>query len=275
MKIITSHERADMDALASIYAAWLLYPEHIALLPQKINRNLRDFVALYQDTLPFVERRRLPHRRISEVILVDTQTIAPLRGMDAQTRVHIIDHHPLEVPLGENTTFEGAPVGATTTLLTEKIRAQGIALSAVGASLLLMGIYEDTGSLSYLTTTARDAQAVAWLLEQGADLRLVSEYLHHPLSNEQRQVLADLLSHSTFHTIQGRNICLATVVLEQYVDELSSLIHQIMDIYEPEACFMLAQHGASVQIIARSETDAIDVAAILREFGGGGHSKAA
>lgn len=275
MKIITSHERADMDALASIYAAWLLYPDHIPALPQKVNRNLRDFIALYQDALPFVERRRLPHRRISEIIVVDTQTIAPIRGMDAQTRLHIIDHHPLEAPLGENATFEGAAVGATTTFLVEKIRAQGIALPPVGASLLLMGIFEDTGALSYLTTTARDAQAVAWLLEQGADLRLVGEYLHRPLSSEQRQVLAQLLNNSVIYAVRGRNICIAAVTLEQYVDELSSLIHQIMDVYEPEACFMLAQHGESVQIIARSETDAVDVAAILREFGGGGHSKAA
>ena len=275
MKIITTHERADMDALAAMYAATLLHPDYQAILPQKLNRNLHDFIALYKDEMRFIERTEVPHRHISDVLLVDTQAIAPLRGMDARTRIHIIDHHLLEKPLPEQVTFEGEPVGATTTLLVEKIQRRRLSLSKVGASLLVMGIYEDTGSLSYLTTTARDARAVSWLLEQGADLSLVSEFLNRPLSNGQREALARLISGSTLHTIRGRSICISSVVLESYVDELSSLIHQIMDMYEPDACFMLAQHDQSIQIIARSTVNAINVADLLREFGGGGHSKAA
>lgn len=275
MKIITTHERADMDALASMYAATLLHPDYQAVLPQKLNRNLRDFIALYKDELRFVERSEVPHRHISDVLLVDTQAIAPLRGMDARTRIHIIDHHLPEKPLPEQTTFEGEPVGATTTLLVEKLQRRHISLSKVGASLLLMGIYEDTGSLSYLTTTARDARAASWLLEQGADLALVGEFLNRPLSNGQREALNRLINGSTLYTIRGHTICISAVTLESYVDELSSLIHQIMDMYEPDACFMLAQHEQSIQVIARSTVNTINVAELLREFGGGGHSKAA
>jgi len=275
MKVITSHERADMDALASIYAAALLYPEHQPVLPLKLNRNLRDFIALYKDELPFRERQELGRRRIEELILVDTQAIAPLRGMGPHTRIHIIDHHPLESPLPKGATFEGEPLGATTTLLVEKIRQRGLKLPKLGANLLLLGIYEDTGSLSYTATTARDVEAAAWLLRQGADLSLVGRFLHRPLSPAQQEALSRLIAQSTIQTIQGRSICLAAIELAEYVDELSSLIHQLMDIYEPEACFMLARCGGSVQIIARSSTEAIDVAEVLRELGGGGHAKAA
>ena len=136
MKVITSHERADMDALAAMYAASLVYPDHQAVLPQKLNRNLRDFLALYRDELPFIERRDLPRRPITRLVLVDTQAISQLRGMDSQATTHIIDHHPPEEPLPRNTTFEGDIVGATTTLLVEKIRAQGITVTPLGASLL-------------------------------------------------------------------------------------------------------------------------------------------
>src|SRR4030042_5423998 len=257
MKIIPSHERTDMDALASMCAAALLYPEHQAVLPQNLNRNLRDFLALYRDEMPFSDRRNLPHRRISEVILVDTQSIAPLRGMNAQTRLHVIDHHLPEETLGENVTFEGEPVGATTTLLVERIRAHHITLSKVGATLLLLGIYEDTGSLSFQTTTARDAQASAWLLEMGADVSLVHDFLRHPLSQDQRETLAKLISQSTVHTVRGRSICIAAIVLDRYVDELSSLIHPLDDVYQADACFLMAQYEDSIQIIARSNTDAI------------------
>ncbi len=275
MKIITSHERADMDALAALYAAALLYPDYQAVLPGKLNRNLRDFLALYKEELPFIERRELPRRRITHILLVDTQAIAPLRGMDAHTQVQIIDHHQPAEPLPQGATFEGATVGATTTLLVEKLRERALSLTRVGASLLLMGIYEDTGSLSYLTTTPRDAQAAAWLLQQGADLNILNAFLNRPLANGQREALAQLMSASKIYTIQGRSICVAAVVLERYVDELSTLIHQLMDIYEPDACLLLAQFEGSIQIIARSTTDAIDVATLLRDFGGGGHSKAA
>ena len=275
MKIITSHERTDMDGLASIYAAALLYPDYLPVLPAKLNRNLRDFCTLYRDALPFVERDHLPRRRIAHLILVDTQTIAPLKGLDASTQTHIIDHHPLERKLSDKVTFEGEAVGATTSLLMARIRDQEIELSELGASLLLMGIYEDTGSLSYLTTTAKDAQAAAWLLEEGADLSVVSEFLHRPLTGLQRETLARLVNQSQLHTIHERAICVSATELDQYVDELSSLIHPIMDLYEPEACFVLAGHRGNIQVIARSGTDAIDVSRLMQRFGGGGHSKAA
>lgn len=275
MKIITSHERADMDALAAMYAASLLFPEHIPVLPQNLNRNLRDFIALYGAQFPFVERRDLPKEHISEVLLVDTQAIAPLRGMDSRTIVRVIDHHAKDPALPPEVHFEGDQTGATTTLLVERIRHASLPLTTVGASLLLMGIYEDTGFLSYLTTTARDAEAAAWLLAQGADLNIVNDFLRRPLTDLQRETLAKLLAAAEIHTIQERTVCLAGVVLERYVDELSSLIHELMDTFEVDACILLAQYEDSVQIIARSATDALDVAELVRPFGGGGHSKAA
>ena len=275
MKVITSHERTDLDALASIYGAALLYPDHHALLPRNLNRNLRDFLALYRDELPFKELKELPREQVTDLILVDTQGIAPIRGMKKDTRIHIIDHHTQETPESDHVLIESEPVGATTSILVERMEAGGIVPDRLGATLLLMGIYEDTGALSYMTTTARDAAAVAWLLGRGADLGLANDFLHHPLSNGQREVLDKLISQSAIHSVQGRGVCVATVTLEHHVDELSSLVHLISDVYEPDACFLLAQHEESIQMIGRSSTDAIDVAQSLREFGGGGHSKAA
>ena len=275
MKIITSHERTDMDALASIYAASLLYPDYVPVLPIQLNRNLRDFLALYRDELPFVEREGLERRRISDALLVDTQGIARLRGMDDHTRIHVIDHHEAEPGADDTVRLETEPVGATTTLLTERLRAAGLRPSRLGASLMLIGIYEDTGSLSYEATIARDVEAAAWLLGQGADLGLAADFLHRPLSTVQREVLAQLMRDTEILTVNQRHIAISAVRLDRYVDELSSLIHEIMETFEPEACFLLAQHEADVQVIARSVGDAVDVADLLEALGGGGHSRAA
>jgi len=222
-----------------------------------------------------VERRDLPRERISDVLLVDTQAIAPMRGMDEQTRIHVIDHHAPDPRLSPEVHFEGDQIGATTTLLIERLQDGQLGLSTIGASLMLMGIYEDTGSLSYLTTTPRDAAAAAWLLAHGADLAIVNDFLRRPLTELQRQALAALMAASEIHTIRDRTVCIAAVRLERYVDELSSLIHELMDVFETDACILLAQHEESVQIIARSSTDALDVAELIRPLGGGGHSKAA
>ena len=275
MNIITSHERADMDALASMFAASLLYPGFHAVLPQNLNRNLRDFIAMYRDELPFVDRRELAKERVREVVLVDTQAIAPIRGMDEQTRIHIIDHHAAPQELPERTTSEGDLLGATTSYLVEQLEQRGVQPSRIGASLMLIGIYEDTGALSYLTTTARDAQAAAWLLEHGADLEIAGSFLRRPLTELQRQTLSQLVASAEMHAVLDRSVCIASVQLEQYVDELSSLIHELMDLFDPDACMLLAEYDGSVQIIARSSTDAVDVAQVLRPLGGGGHSKAA
>ena len=273
--VILTHEHTDFDGLASLLAAHKLYPHAIPVLPQQPNRNLRAFLALYWDELPFVRREEVGRRHFADAILVDTQSASPVKGMGHWTRMHIIDHHPLTTDLDEGSTYHGEPLGATTTLLLEQIQERGINISPVEASLLLLGIHEDTGSLTYATTTPRDVYAAAWLLERGASLAVLNTYLHRPLSEQQMEVYRQLVQQSELHQIQGYSILIAALALEQYVEELSTLTHKVNDVLDPDASFMLFAYKRDVQLIARSTVDAIDVGGVARQFGGGGHSKAA
>ena len=47
MDAILTHENADFDALAALLGAKKIYPEAVAVLPRRLNRNVRDFCALY------------------------------------------------------------------------------------------------------------------------------------------------------------------------------------------------------------------------------------
>ena len=95
-QLILTHENTDFDGLASQLAAWKLYPQAIPVLPRRPNRNLRDFLTLYWDELPYVRHEDLPRRmEVERIILVDTQTLITPRGMTDETSVQIIDHHPL------------------------------------------------------------------------------------------------------------------------------------------------------------------------------------
>ncbi|HUW97110.1 MAG TPA: CBS domain-containing protein [Anaerolineae bacterium] len=275
MEVVTSHENTDFDGLASMLGAVKLYPKTIAVLPQRLNRNLQDFLALYWDELPFVRREEVPRGHIKVMTVVDTQSIPSLKGLSANTEVRFIDHHPLERELETRMSFHTGDVGSATTLLVEEICQSHFNISPVEATLLLLGIYEDTGSLSYPGTRPRDARCAAWLLEQAANLDVVNEFLHRPLSESQRQLYRRLVEAAEFHEFAGQTVVVAASSAEDYYEEISSLAHKLRDLYESSALFVIVDLQAHIQMVARSNSDAVDVAAIARRFGGGGHSRAA
>jgi tRNA nucleotidyltransferase (CCA-adding enzyme) len=275
MEIVTSHENTDFDGLASMLGAVKLYPKAIPVLPQRLNRNLQDFLALYRDEFPFVQREEIPRGRVSFLIVVDTQGIPSLRGLSDETEVRFVDHHPLERELTARMTFHSGDVGSTTTLLVEQIVQSHLNVSPVESTLLLLGIYEDTGSLSYPGTRALDARCAAWLLDQGANLDVVNEFLHRPLTASQRQLYRTLVEAAEFHEFSGHTVVVALAGAGDYLEEISTLAHKLRDLYEPAALFLIVDLRVNIQMVARSSSDAIDVGKIARHFGGGGHSKAA
>lgn len=275
MRVILTHEQADFDAIASLFGAALLDEGAIPVLPRRVNRNVRSFLTLYGAEFPFVDARDLPAGSIELVTLVDTQSLVTLKGMNANTRVRVLDHHPLRPGLPANWEVRTEEVGATTTLLVEQLSEHGWNLTGLQATLLLLGVYEDTGSLTYVRTTARDARAAAYLLEAGADLGIVTRFLNPPLSPEQRLVYEQLLANARTHLIHGYRIVIATADASQLTEEISSLTHKLRDLLEPDALFVLVTTGEGTRLVARSTTDGIDVAAIAAHFGGGGHDRAA
>ncbi|HDQ72770.1 MAG TPA: CBS domain-containing protein [Chloroflexi bacterium] len=276
MEVILTHENADFDAIASLLGASKLFPAATPVLPRRVNRNGRAFLALYGAELPMIEEKDLPRRRqITRAILVDTQGLNTLKGMKRNLRVDVIDHHERDQKLPENWTFTGEPLGATTTLLVEEISGRALKLTSIEATLLLLGIYEDTGSLSYETTSPRDVRAAAWLMEQGARLSEANKFLHHPLAPEQRDLYEQLLEQSDTREIEGHHILVAWAEAPRFDEEISTLAHKLRDLLEPSALFVLVGLNDHVQMVARSATDDIDVSKVARHFGGGGHKQAA
>ncbi len=276
MQLILTHENTDFDGLASQLAAWKLYPQALPVLPRRPNRNLRDFLTLYWDELPYVRYEDLPRRaEVDRIILVDTQTLITPKGMTDDTTVQIIDHHPLSHDLPAGWSYSGEEVGATTTLLLEQVIATDSSLTPVEATLLALGIYEDTGSLSYPTTTVRDLRCATWLVEHGANLAVISDFLHHALTEQQLALYDSLLSSAEAIDFAGHTVVIATAIAEGYVEEISTLAHKIRDLYDPAGLFLLVDLGEHLQFVARSTTDAVDVGHIAQHLGGGGHTRAA
>ncbi len=275
MQLILTHENADFDAVAAQLAAHKLYPEGTPLLSRRINRNVQQFLTLYWDALPFMRPEDWKRRKVDEIVLVDTHSMSSVRGMVRSPRVHVIDHHETQ-ERHKNWTYQLGNVGATTTLLAEMLQAAGRGLSAEEATLLLLGVYEDTGSLTYDTTTARDVRAASWLLEQGAQLAVVRRFMNIPLTPAQWQLYERLQTAVSWIEISGQSLAVTAVTApDDFEDEISSIVHRLREALLPVGLFVLVQMRQDVQLVARSSHDSVDVSVVARALGGGGHRRAA
>ena len=275
MHIILTHEQADFDALSSLLGAHLTAEGSIPVLPRRLNRNVRAFITLYGMELPFVDPRDLSVEPVKMVTLVDTQSMISIKGMDAATQVQVIDHHPTRQEFPPTWKVTTEETGATATIFAEVLRERDNRLSTIEATLLLLGIYEDTGSLTYTRTTTRDLNAASFLLERGASLEIAADFLNHPLSIQQQTLYDRLRSEASTHHVHGHTILLACGDAREMDEELSTVAHKLRDLLDPDALFMLVTTRGGVQMIARSTNEDIDVSQIAEHFGGGGHERAA
>src|SRR5574340_772428 len=274
MQVILTHEQADFDAIGALLAARILNENAYAVLPRRVNRNVRAFLNLYGAELPFIEARDLPTGVIESITLVDTQSLITLKGHTKKTRVHVVDHHQLRDDLPADWTIVNDRLGACTTILAEDIRDHNGPLSMLQATTLLLGLYEDTGSLTYISTTARDARIAAYLLDQGASLRIASDFLNPPLSEEQREIYNKLLQSAETIVIHGQTIVIGCAEAQSLNEEISTIAHKLRDLLDPDALFLLVGTAEGVRLVARSTTDRVNVAEVAARFGGGGHERA-
>lgn len=54
---------------------------------------------------------------------------------------------------------------------------------------MALGIHVDTGSLTFSQSTPRDAHALAWLMEKGANIKTIAEYCKPNFSPKLQQLL--------------------------------------------------------------------------------------
>lgn len=280
MELIISHTSADFDSLAAMAAAKKIYPDARLAFSGSAEAPVREFLTMHGDWLEILSPRDVRLEQVKLLIVVDTREVTRIgefRELIERpgVEIHVYDHHPTSYRdiVGEKNVIK--PVGSTTTILVELIQEKNLSITPHEATLFLTGIYVDTGSLSFPTTTAEDMKAAAWLLEQGANLKIVGDYLNHSLTSEQRELLNALILSAKYCDIQGHRILLAQARLDHYVDEMAVLVHRIIDLERVPAVFSIVCMGDRVYMVGRSTTPLINVAEILAEFGGGGHPTAA
>jgi len=281
LEVITTHINADFDALASMVAAKKLYPEALLVFPGAQEGNLRDFfVRSSFYFLDFARAKNVDPGEIKRLILVDTRQRSRIgkfaeAAASAEVDVHIYDHHP-DSPEDVHGSFEVVqPLGSTTAILSKILREKNLDPTPQEATIMALGLFEDTGSFTFSSTTPEDFEAAAYLLRHGADLNIVSEMVTRELTAEQVALLNDLIAHASRFTVDGIEVVVARTMASEYVADFAVLAHKFMDMENLQVLFALAQMENRVYVVGRSRLPEVNVGDILAEIGGGGHEYAA
>jgi tRNA nucleotidyltransferase (CCA-adding enzyme) len=260
-------------------AAKKLYPDAEIVFPGSQERKVRDFIEVFKPA-DIKRVKEITLSKVKKLIIVDTKQpgrIDPFTKVlsNRNLKIHIYDHHPFAKGdiRGELEKIE--EVGATATIFTELLRNKKLHPSPMEATILALGIYEETGCLLFPTTTERDLLAVSYLLKRGANLNIVSNYLKMDLNVEELDLLNELVKSANEIILSGIRILLAKASRDTYIGDAAHLAHKIMDMEDIDAVILLLRMEGKILIVARSRAVEFNVADLLKEFGGGGHPTAA
>ena len=281
LTIITSHINADFDAIASMLAAQKLYPDSLVVFPGSQEKNLRNFfVESMVYLFNMANIKDIDFSNVNRLVLVDTRLANRIGKLSLLLKqqdldIHIYDHHP-STPNDIKGRIElNRLTGATVTILTEILQKKEINISPDEATIMCLGIYEDTGSFTFPSTTEDDFKAAAFLLSKGANLNIVSDMISREISSQQVRLLNDMIQAAVRYTIHGFEIIVTSVSLDHYLPDFAFLVHKMAKMEPVDAIFAIARMENKIYIVARSRITEVDAGELIAPLGGGGHTFAA
>ena len=287
MDLILCHTTADFDALGAAVGLSRLWAGAKIVLTGGSHPAVKDFLALHRDEYALIERRSVNPKRIRSLIVVDTQhrdrlgAAAEWLDLPQIEQIVVYDHHveiDSDIPATETHI---ADVGASTTLIVEELQVKQIELTPFEATVMALGIHVDTGSLSFDRANHRDALALAWLMQQGASLHVVRDYIDPGFSPQLQTLLTEALDNIQCDRLRGYTVTWVLLKTPGYVSGLSSLASRLMELTESDAVFLGARYPLGddgeerLTIIGRSQIPGTNLNELFQPRGGGGHSQAA
>ncbi len=278
MEIIVSHDLTDLDGLAAMIAAQKIYPEAQPVFVGRQQQMVRDFMALHRDEIKVEKYKNIDPQKVTKLIIVDTNSRERLADLAKEinlqeVEVILYDHHSHDRINWVDLDFS-KNLGSATTILVQEIIVREIAISSIEATLFALGIYADTGNFTHLTTCAEDFAAASYLLEQGANIKIINQFLEQRLNEEQNKAFESLIPSREDIKINGQEITIFSAALEDYVLGLNKVIVRLKELYNLKTVFLLVEMNGSTLIIGRSNSESINIGAICEKLQGGGHAGA-
>ena len=284
---VTSHENPDGDALGSLLAM------HLAL-----GELGKDSTMVLTGPAPLPGEYRfleLPERGLLRETPVD-QATRVLVALDCANETRIVDKALLaEAPLivnidhhHDNTRFGDVNLvvpeaSSTGELLADIFETLGVDLTADIAEALYVALVTDTGRFQYTNTTPKALRLAADLVEAGADVHKVFQGVYETVQFAKLKLLARALDRA--QVFDGGRIVVSYLLRTDFgeVGAAEPYSEGIIDYLRAVEGAQLAalireppREGSPARKVSlRASVDELDVSAIAREFGGGGHRQAA
>jgi bifunctional oligoribonuclease and PAP phosphatase NrnA len=285
--LLTTHENPDGDALGSLLAAKLglsgLGKDAVMYLygqvPLPAEYGFMDLDGLKRDLPPDVGERVL----IALDCANESRIGADHRALlEASPLVVDIDHHH------DNTRFGDVNVivpdaSSTGEILRDLLRLIQVELSPEIAEALYIALVTDTGRFQYTNTTPRALRLAAELVEAGANLHRVFQGVYESVEFAKLKLLARALGRAEVY--EGGRLVIAYLLRDDFlevgaVEPYSEGIIDYLRAVEGSDMAVLIREpptrgGPKHRVSLRSRGDELDVSAIARKAGGGGHRQAA
>jgi tRNA nucleotidyltransferase (CCA-adding enzyme) len=292
MDLILCHKNVDFDALGAAVGLSCLKIDSQIVLTGGAHPAVRDFLALYRDEFALIELRSINRKQIRTLIVVNSQkcdrlgTVSSWFDLPHIKTIEIYDHHLntnsySDIP-STFTTIE--PVGATTTLIVEKMQRESVHPNPIEATVMALGIHVDTGSFTFSQSTSRDAYALAWLMERGANVNTIAEYCDPRFSLKLQQLLQKALENFKKIEIRGYTIISVLLTTEIFIPGLYSLAELLIKLTESDALLLgyfydkrrnnKPDKKGLLTIIGRTRIEGTNLHQLFQSYKGVGHKQA-
>jgi phosphoesterase RecJ-like protein len=284
--LIVTHENPDGDALGSILA--------MKLALDQLGKD--SVMYLYGDAplpaeysfMPLAElRRRLPDDWRERVLLAldcaNESRIGPdPEPLQGAPLVVDIDHHHDNSRFGTvNLIVPNA--SSTGEVLRDVFAELGVEITPEIAEALYIALVTDTGRFQYSNTTAKALRLAAELVDAGADVHRIFRGVYETVQFAKLKLLARALERATIY--DGGRVVVSYLLRSDFTDigAAEAYSEGIIDFLRAvEGADMAAlirepprSDGPARRISLRASNDELDVSAIARKSGGGGHRQAA
>ncbi len=285
--VLTTHVNPDGDGLGSeVGLAHMLKAQGVDVAVANPTPTPPRFDFLFRD-LPGLDRTTeavKTLRKADVIVVLDIADIGRL-GMlsdtvrEAGVPVACVDHHVSEGMLPDGPRYVDASAAATGELIFEIARACGWDVTEAAARALYVALVTDTGGFRFSNTSPRTLRIAAELLETGIDPDSVYVDVYANAPEGRPRLFAEALQTLVVEPEHG--LAWVTVppgAVERHgvtADDLDGVVEFPRSIAGVRLALLFREiHQGRVKVSLRS-VGKVDVAAFAKQFGGGGHTKAA
>ena len=284
--VVVTHENPDGDALGSLLATTLtlrrLGKDAVMFLAGEAPLP-REYAFMQLDGIV----RELPDDAEERVLVAVDCAKADRIGpdpapVDRAKLVVNVDHHHDNTRFGD-VNLVVADASSTGEVLRDVIRELGVELDSDLAEPLYIALVTDTGRFQYSNTTPKSLRLAAELVEAGADIHAVFQQVYESVEFAKLKLKARALEHA--RVLEGGRIVVSDLLRTDFTDVgapepySEGIIDDLRAVDGAELAALIRESprdaGPTRRVSLRASVDELDVSAIARLFGGGGHRQAA